>query len=167
MPVAIFATGAFVISKGLLFAWAVAQVDWDDRHLVRAAQVGVVLILFTLLASGGQPRHPGPVGGGAASDANAVEARSFLPSLIGPFTHPLDLGQFSAVVRRGGDSRDRAPDAARAMGATARGAGDGPADGGRHRRGRGRFWLQANRSAAVLVALVACLPVAVLVLAAP
>jgi hypothetical protein len=172
VPVAIFATGAFVISKGLLFAWAVAQVDWDERHLVRAAQVGVVLILFTLLAAGVNLAIPGAWEAVLASDANAVEARSFLPSLIGPFTHPLDLGQFMALsfvaVASWRATVRRTPLTLVLMGATALGA---LATARRTAAGSlavAWFWLQAKRrSTAVLVALVACLPVAVVVLAAP
>jgi hypothetical protein len=107
-----------------------------------------------------------------ASDANAVEARSFLPSLIGPFSHPIDLGQFMALsfvalaawratVRRG-------PLTLVLLGATALGA---IATARRTASGSvvaAWLWLQAKvRSTAVLVALLACVPVAAVVLAAP
>jgi hypothetical protein len=51
VPAVIFLTGAFVIGEGLLFGWAVAQVDWAERHLAVAARVGTVLILLCLAAT--------------------------------------------------------------------------------------------------------------------
>ena len=56
VPVAIFLTGAFVISKGLLFGWAVAQIDWAEEHLVRAARIGARPDRDQPRRRGGEPR---------------------------------------------------------------------------------------------------------------
>ncbi len=98
VPPSIFLTGAFVTGKGLLLAWAVAQVDWSERHLLGAARLGTALILFSLAASAVNLVLPGAWNAVLASDLNAVEPRSFLPSLIGPFSHPIDLGQLMALA---------------------------------------------------------------------
>jgi hypothetical protein len=97
VPSGIFLSGAFVLCKGLLLAWAVAQVDWTERHLLVAARVGTVVLVLSMVACLGNLAMPGRWFGVMASDPNAVEARSFLPSIIGPFSHPIDLGQFMAL----------------------------------------------------------------------
>jgi hypothetical protein len=89
--------GAFVSCKGLIFAWAVAQVDWEERHLRAAAGVGAVVIAFCLLAAAGNMVMPGAWAGVMTNSGN-VEYRVGLPSLLGPFTHPLDLGQVTTLA---------------------------------------------------------------------
>jgi hypothetical protein len=93
----IFLTGAVVVAKGLVFAWAVAQVDWEERHLRSAAKAGVVLVVFCLAATAGNFVLEDPWLAFMASDENAVQARGALPSLVGPFSHPIDLGQFMTL----------------------------------------------------------------------
>ena len=93
-----------------------------------------------------------------ASDTNAVEARSFLPSLIGPFTHPLTSASSwrcrSSRWPRGGRPSARRPFTLVLLVATALGAlGDGPARRGRQRRRRLAVAAGEVRSTAVLVAL--------------
>jgi hypothetical protein len=172
VPWNIFLTGAFVIAKGFLFGWAVAQVDWSERHLARAARIGTVLIVLVLAATAVNLVIPSAWNAMLASDANSVEARSFLPSLIGPFSHPLDLGQFMALsfvaLSAWRATVRRSPFTLVLLGATAAGA-----LGTARRTASGSIvvawlWLQAKaRSTAVLVGLVACVPVAAVVLAAP
>jgi hypothetical protein len=172
VPWAVFLTGGFVSAKGLLFGWAVAQVDWGERHLARAAPIAAGVIVLSLAAAAVNLVVPGAWNAVLASDPNAVEARSFLPSLIGPFSHPIDFGQFMTLsfvalaswrvaVRRSAFTLVL-------LGATALGA-----LGSARRTASGGLaaawlWLQAQvRSTPVLVALLACLPVAAVVLAAP
>jgi hypothetical protein len=172
VPVAIFLTGAFVIAKGLLFGWAVAQVDWAERHLAVAVRVGTVLILLCLAATAANFAIPGAWNAVLASDVNAVEERSVLPSLIGPFTHPIDLGQFMAlsfvavaawraVIGKSAFTLALLVATALAALATARRTASGSL-------AAAWLWMQVKlRSTAVLVSLLACLPVLVLVLAGP
>ena len=93
-----YLTGAFVLGKGMILAWAVAQVDWAERHVTVAVRGGTVVIVFCLVATVANLALPGPWASVLASDVNAIEARSFLPSVTGPFTHPIDLGQFMALA---------------------------------------------------------------------
>ena len=72
--------------------WSAA---WRTLYLLFAALT--VLILFVLAASVVNLAIPGPWEAVLVTDTNAAESRSFLPSLVGPFTHPLDLGQFTAL----------------------------------------------------------------------
>ena len=172
VPAAIFLTGAFVIAKGLLFGWAVAQLDWTERHLAVAVRVGTVLILLSLAAAAVNVAIPGAWQALMASDANAVESRSFLPSLIGPFSHPIDFGQFMALsflavaawrttVRKGPLTFVLLLATALCALGTARRTAAGSI-------AAAWLWMQLKvRSTAVLVALAACLPVAVVALASP
>ncbi len=93
----IFLTGAVVMAKGLVFAWAVAQVDWEEGHLRSAARGGVVLVVFCVVATAANFVLEDPWLAFMASDENAVQARGALPSLVGPFSHPIDLGQFMTL----------------------------------------------------------------------
>jgi hypothetical protein len=172
VPFGIFLVSGFVTIKGLLLAWAVAQLDWSERHLAVAVRVGTVLILVVLAAAAVNLAIPGPWEAVLVTDTNAVESRSFLPSLVGPFTHPLDLGQFTALsfvavvawrTTVGKSTFTLVLLVATALGAlaTARRTAIGSV-------ATTWLWLQAKlRSTAVLVALLASLPVAALILAAP
>jgi hypothetical protein len=172
VPLSITLTGAFIIAKGLLFGWAVAQLDWTEQHIAVAVRVGAVLIVLCLATAAANLAMPGAWNAVMASDANAVEARSVLPSLIGPFTHPIDLGQFMAmsfvaiaawraVVRKSMWTLALL---------TATGLG---ALGTARRTAAGSIvaawlWLQAKmRNTAILIGLLACLPVLVVVLSGP
>ena len=172
VPLAIFMVSAYLTIKGLLFAWAVAQLDWEKRHLATAVRVGTVLILVVLAAAVVNLAIPGPWDALLVTDTNAVESRSFLPSLVGPFTHPLDLGQFTALsfvavaawratVRKTTFTLVLLVATGLGALATARRTATGSIVAA-------WLWLQAKmRATAVVVALLACLPVAALVLTAP
>lgn len=97
VPPVIFMSGAYVIGKGLLLAWAVAQLDWSERQLLVIVRTGAVVIVFSLVATAANLAMLGAWNAALASDLDAVEPRGFLPSLIGPFSHPIDLGQFMAL----------------------------------------------------------------------
>jgi hypothetical protein len=169
---ATYLLGGLVVCKGLVFAWAVAQVDWEERHLRFAAVVGAVLIVFCLVATAANFAFQGPWNAVMASDANATEARGFLPSLIGPFSHPIDLGQFmtmSAIaltawrmtVRKG-------PFTLTLLVATAAGALLTARRTATASLVAAWLWLKAaGRSTGVLLAVAVCVPFAAVVLATP
>ena len=172
VPFGIFLLGAFVTLKGPLFAWSVAQLEWTPRHLTVAVRLGTALILFCVVAAMVNLAAPGPWEAVLVDDKNAAEARGVLPSLVGPFTHPIDLGQFMALAfvavaawraTVGRSALSLALLLATALGAlaTARRTAAGSV-------AAAWLWLQGKRrSTAVLFALLACLPVAIVVLAAP
>jgi hypothetical protein len=167
-----FLSGAAVICKGLVFAWAVAQVDWEERHLRVVARVGAVLVIACLVATVLNYVIPGPWNSVMASDPNAIESRGVLPSLVGPFSHPIDLGQFMALstialtawriaVRRG-------PLTFALMVATAAGAVLSARRTAISSLVAGWLWVKAvGRSIGALLAIAVCVPLAALVLAAP
>jgi hypothetical protein len=172
VPPWIFLSGAFVVGRGILLAWAVAQLDWSERAVVTAARVGTTVILFALATTLADLAMPNTWNAVLASDLNAVESRSILPSLIGPFTHPLDLGQFMALSAVAVAAwRLTVRKSAFTLGlllATAAGA----LLTGRRTASAALavawLWLQRMlHSTRVLVALLAALPVAVLLLAGP
>jgi hypothetical protein len=88
--------GGFLLSKGFILGWAVAQVDWEERHLRSAASWGVVVTVFCLLAVVANLTIQG-TWVGLLANGGAVDVRFGVPSLIGPFVHPLDLGAIMAA----------------------------------------------------------------------
>lgn len=172
VPPVIYLSGAFVLGKGLLLAWAVAQVDWSPRHLVKSARIGSYLMVFALVACAANLAAPSAWNSVMASDPNAVEPRSFLPSLIGPFTHPIDLGQFMALsavavaawraaVRKGPLTMALLLGTVAGAGLTARRTAAASLTAA---------WLTVQamvRSTRVLLVLVAALPVALVLLVGP
>lgn len=169
---ATYLTGAAVMCKGLVFAWAVAQVDWEERHLRTAARAGAVLIVACLVATAVNALVPDAWSAVMASDVEAIQARGILPSLVGPFSHPIDLGQFMALsaiaiaawrlaVRKG-------PFTFALMVATAAGAVLSARRTAISSLVAAWLWVKAvGRSIGVLLAIAVCAPVAALVLAAP
>jgi hypothetical protein len=89
--------GGFLLCKGWLFGWAVAQVDWAERHLRTAARFGAGVVVVSLVAVAANLAAPGPWSALLATGAT-VDVRFGLPSLIGPFVHPLDLGAVMAAA---------------------------------------------------------------------
>lgn len=165
-------TGGFVICKGLLFAWAVAQLDWEERHVRTAARAGAVLVVGCLAATAVNLVVPGVWTAVLASDANAVESRSFLPSLIGPFSHPIDLGQFMSLaavaVAAWRVAVGRSTFTAALVVATAAAALLSARRTAIAALAAAWLWVQATaRSAGVLLTVAVCVPLAALVLAAP
>jgi hypothetical protein len=172
VPPVIYLSGAFVLGKGLLLAWAVAQIDWAPRHLVKSARIGTFLMVVSLVACAANLAAPSAWNAVMASDANAVQPRSFLPSLIGPFTHPIDLGQFMALsavavaawraaVRKGPLTMALLIGTVAGAGLTARRTAAASLTAA---------WLTVQamvRSTRVLLVLVVCLPVALVLLVGP
>jgi hypothetical protein len=167
-----FLSGAVVICKGLVFAWAVAQVDWEERHLRFAAGAGTVLVVTCLVATVLNVVIPGPWMAVMASDPNAIEPRGFLPSLVGPFSHPIDLGQFMALsaiaLTAWRIAVHRGPLSFALVVGTAAGAVLSARRTAITSLVAGWLWTKAvGRSTGALLAIAVCVPLAALVLAAP
>jgi hypothetical protein len=134
--------------------------------------VGAVVIVFCLVATAANFAFEGTWNAVMASDINAIEGRGFLPSLIGPFSHPIDLGQFmtlSAIaltawrmtVRKGPFTFTLLIATAAAALLTARRTAITSLVAA-------WLWVKAaGRSTGVLLAVAVCVPVAAVVLATP
>ena len=92
MPGSTLLVAAFVMFKGAVLGWAVAQIDWAPRDLRLAARVGVVVIVACLAAVTANLLVP-HVWAAWLGNRGELEFRASIPSLIGPFVHPLDLGE--------------------------------------------------------------------------
>lgn len=97
VPFLLAAQSSFLILKGFIFAFALAQIDWSANDIRKMVKPGAWVIVFALAMSlinlaipeqwldlfGRSPR---------------VDYRLGLPSLMGPFDHPLVFGQFMALT---------------------------------------------------------------------
>jgi hypothetical protein len=97
VPYAIASAGGILVVKGVLLYFALAQVDWtreDITWLTRTAAWIVSVALFCALINLVLPAQWTAV----FANTGQAQYRSFLPSLIGPFTHPLQFGNFMSLV---------------------------------------------------------------------
>lgn len=97
VPVQITSAGAVLAVKGVLLYFTLAQIDWtvaDVRPLARAGAWFLGVVLVTGLVNLAIPQQWSSV----LSTVGHVGYRSVLPSLIGPFTHPLQFGNFLALA---------------------------------------------------------------------
>jgi len=97
VPLAIASAGGILVVKGVLLYFALAQIDWtrdDIPWLVRTAAWVVSIALFCALINLVLPAQWTAV----FANTGQAQYRSFLPSLIGPFTHPLQFGNFMSMV---------------------------------------------------------------------
>ena len=92
MPGWTLLVAAFVMFKGAVLGWAIAQIDWAPRDLRLTARVGVVVIVVCLAAVAANLLMP-HVWAALLGNRGELEFRASIPSLIGPFVHPLDLGE--------------------------------------------------------------------------
>jgi hypothetical protein len=97
MPLSQLLIAAFVTCKGVLLGWAIAQVDWAPHDLRLAARAGAALIVVCLLAVLANLVAPHAWAALLGNRGN-LDYRASIPSLIGPFVHPLDLGQVMAAA---------------------------------------------------------------------
>jgi hypothetical protein len=167
-----FLAGAGVVCKGLVFAWAVAQVDWEERHLRTAALAGTVLVVCCLVATAINLVIPEAWASVMASDPNAIESRGALPSLVGPFSHPIDLGQFmtlsTVALAAWRIAVGKGAFTLALMVATAAGAVLSARRTAMGSLVAAWLWVKAvGRRVGVLLAIAACVPFAALVFAAP
>ncbi|KFF58040.1 hypothetical protein JF66_21605 [Cryobacterium sp. MLB-32] len=90
-------TDAFLLLKAILFAFAVAQVDWVKDDLVRGARIAawsLALILISALVNLVIPLQWDSL----FSASGAIDRRLGLPVPIGIFTHPSFFGQLMALA---------------------------------------------------------------------
>lgn len=97
VPFILAAQSSFLMLKGFIFAFAIAQLDWDAkdiRKLVKPAVWVIVLTLVMCLINLAIPAQWFSTFGRASK----LDFRLGLPSLMGPFDHPMALGQFMALA---------------------------------------------------------------------
>lgn len=97
VPIDLLSVASFLALKGVLFGFALVQVDWTSDSVRGAVRVGSALILLILLAC--------LVNAGIPAEWTAVLTRrgepqlvGGIPALVGPFTHPGDLGLVLALA---------------------------------------------------------------------
>jgi hypothetical protein len=97
VPLTIAVSGALLVVKGVLLYVALAQVDWsidDIGWLTRTAVWVLIVSLACALVNLALPAAWSAV----FANTGHPQYRSFLPSLIGPFTHPLQFGNFVSLT---------------------------------------------------------------------
>ena len=170
VPTGTFFLGAFIVSKGLLL-----RLGRRPDRLERAAP-GDRRARRRRVDRAVRARRRDQLRGARTVERVARErrqrqrgTRSFLPSLIGPFTHPIDFGQFMALsfIAVAAWRAAVRPQRAHARAAARHGHG-ALASARRTSIGglvAGWLWMQAKvRSTSVLMALLAGLPIVIVVL---
>ncbi len=97
VPFGIAAAGGILVVKGVLLYFALAQVDWTREDIPWLARTAAWTVGVTLLCALVNLLIPGAWTAVFANTGYA-QYRSVLPSLIGPFTHPLQFGNFMAMA---------------------------------------------------------------------
>jgi hypothetical protein len=96
VPVSISAQALLLITKGLLFAFALAQLDWTEKDLGTLVRAGVVTIAVVALSGVVNLLAPGL--SAAATGAIERAGAGGLPALTGLFDHPAAFGRFCAIL---------------------------------------------------------------------
>ncbi|WP_159600363.1 hypothetical protein [Agromyces humi] len=86
-----------LILKGLIFAFALAQLRWTVRDLRLLARIGAVAVIFFALTGVINLVAPG-VWSSLISGDEPVTAVMGVPALSGPFQHPAAFSRFCAVL---------------------------------------------------------------------
>jgi hypothetical protein len=97
VPLGIVSAGGVLVVKGVLLYFALAQVDWtvdDIGWLARTAAWVLGIALACALVNLLLPAQWAAV----FANTGRPQYRSIFPSLIGPFTHPLQFGNFMALA---------------------------------------------------------------------
>lgn len=97
VPLALAGQSVFLMVKGFIFAFAVAQLDWtvdDVRKMVKPAAWVLVFVLVLSVVNFAIPDAWARV---FSRRTTGVDYRLGLPSLIGPFDHEFAYGQFMAL----------------------------------------------------------------------
>jgi hypothetical protein len=97
VPFGIASAGGILVVKGVLLYFAVAQVDWTRDDIPWLARTAAWVLGVALLCALINLLIPGPWTA-VFSNTGHSQYRSALPSLIGPFTHPLQFGNFMALA---------------------------------------------------------------------
>lgn len=93
------AQSGFLFVKGTVLAFAVAQLDWHASDVPRIARLGAATIVFILFVSAINLVIPGAWADMTAPRMVGVQYRAGgVPSLNGPFGHPVSLGHVMALA---------------------------------------------------------------------
>jgi hypothetical protein len=97
VPLSIASAGGILVVKGVLLYFALAQVDWTVADVPWLARVSAWVLGIALACAAVNLVLPVQWAAVLANTGHP-QYRSFLPSLIGPFTHPLLFGNFMALA---------------------------------------------------------------------
>lgn len=97
VPLSIASAGGILVVKGVLLYFALAQVDWTVADIPWLARVSAWVLGIALACAAVNLVLPVQWAAVLANTGHP-QYRSFLPSLIGPFTHPLLFGNFMALA---------------------------------------------------------------------
>lgn len=86
-PADVFVLGTGSALKGLVFAFAVAQLDWTPRDIQRSAKYFFLIGTALVITGAVNLVAPGPWAQVFSPSGN-LDYRFGIPSLIGPFVHP-------------------------------------------------------------------------------
>jgi len=98
VPFSLAAQSSFLILKGFVFAFAVAQLDWtteDVKKMIKPAAIVLALVLLISVVNLAIPETWTSI---FSRRVKGVDFRLGLPSLIGPFDHEVAYGQFMALA---------------------------------------------------------------------
>jgi hypothetical protein len=96
VPLMTLLSGAFLMLKGPLLGWAIAQVDWVKSDLVKIARItGALLILIFLCVAVNIAAPSSWMNLIVGSSTRYNEERFGIPIIIGPFAHP---GYFAGLM---------------------------------------------------------------------
>ena len=171
VPAGIAAQGTFLAVKGLLFAFAAAQLDWansDLKNLARNGAIGAAVVLSLAAVNLAVPRQWSQLILGYPS----VDYTFILPALIGPFVHPAAFGRVCAIIAVAAFAYRLTVGRTRSSGLLLAAASFGGILSFRVKTLVGMFaslgYLRLrHRSAGLLVALFAILPLGILILWVP
>lgn len=100
VPAGTMALGALLMLKGPLIGWAIAQIDWEKKDLVRICRITGYVLIFIFLCTAVNIVIPGAwTNLLLGSSTRYAEERFGLPILIGPFAHP---GYFAGLMALSG-----------------------------------------------------------------
>ena len=97
VPGGVAVEGLFLAVKGILFAFALAQLEWRKRDLEIMVTAGIVLIVVLALTAVGNLAAPVPWTM-VFTRKPPVDYVGGIPSLSGPFQHPAAFGPICAVL---------------------------------------------------------------------
>jgi hypothetical protein len=97
VPFGIASAGGILVVKGVLLYVALAQVDWTREDIPWLARTAAWVLGVALLCALINLLIPGPWTA-VFSNTGHSQYRFILPSLIGPFTHPLQFGNFMSLA---------------------------------------------------------------------
>lgn len=97
VPTLLAAQSTFLVLKGFLFAFAVAQLDWTPDDVKKAARCGAIVLAIVLAVSVVNFLIPEVWTSIFSRRSKGIDYRLGMPSLIGPFDHEFAYGQFMAL----------------------------------------------------------------------